>query len=138
MASRTFRPPLGALEVDVVELFATLTIGTSGSISASGGDAEGKGFASFTKESAAGKYTLELEDTYQELLWAGITLEDATASDSASVGTLFRVFSENVAGVSADPTIVIQAYASDDGAAANCRDGAVVKVCLKLRNSTVS
>lgn len=137
MANRRFLPPLGALEVDVVDLFATLTIGNAGSISASGGSASGKGFASFTKESAAGQYTLALSDSYNSLLWAGVTLLDDTGSNPATVAVTARVLSEDVDSSSA-PEVVIQGYALDDGAAADFADGAKLLVALKLRNSSVS
>jgi hypothetical protein len=135
MANRSFRPPLGALEVDVVELFAKLTIGATGGVTAV--STTSKGFASFTKESSAGQYTLALSDSYNSLLFAGITLLDATDSDPAAVGCSFRVLSEDVDHTST-PNVVIQAYTTDDGAAANPRDGAVVQVMLKLKNSSVT
>ena len=137
MADRRWLPELGSLEVGVVDLFAKLTIGTSGSISASGGEAEGKGFASFTKESTAGQYTLTLSDTYNSLLWCGATLMDDTDSNSASVATEIRFQSEDVDGGSGDPCVVIQGYNADDGADDDFASGAVVYVHLKLKNSSV-
>lgn len=137
MASRSFRPPLGALEVDVVTLFAELTIGTSGSVTASGGDWYGAGIADVTKESTGGQYTITLEDSYHRLLWADVQILDDTDSNSASVATVARILSEDVDGSSDDPNIVIQGYNTDDGAADDFAVGARVFVAITLRNSTV-
>ncbi len=138
MASRSFRPPLGTIEVDVVELFVELTIGTSGSLdTASGGGWYGAGIDSVTKESTAGQYTIVLEDSYNRMLWGGITLLDDSDSSAATVAVETRFESEDVDGTSADPNVVIQGYNSDDGAVDDFASGAKVFVCLKLRNSTV-
>jgi hypothetical protein len=135
MANRRFLPPLGALEVDVVDLFAKLTIGTSGSISASGGSWSGKGIASVTKESAAGQYTIVLSDNYNTFLYGGVTLMDDADSSPATVAVETRFISETVGTTKA---IVIQGYNSDDGAVDDYASGAVLYVHLKLRNSSVS
>jgi hypothetical protein len=122
MANRTFSPHEGALEKRVVDLFGTVTIGSSGAVSASGG----AGIHRITKESAAGQYTVVLQDSYNALLWADVSLVDDTDSNPASVA------------VGTTPKIVIQGYAFDDGADANFADGAKLLIKLTLRNSSVS
>ena len=133
MASRLFYPAEGALEARVVDLFCSITIGGTGTVSSF----DGLGFADVTKESADGQYTLELQDSYPALLAATMTLLDDTDSNPASVGCLMRVQSEDVDASGGTPEIVIQAFTSDDGADANPASGAVLLVHLKLRNSTL-
>jgi len=135
MANRSFLPPLGALEVDVVDLFAKITIGTSGSVTASGGSYSGKGIASVTKESTAGQYTILLSDAYNSFLFGSVSLMDDTDSSPATVAVETRFISEDVDSAK---TIVIQGYNSDDGAVDDYASGAVLYVHLKLRNSSVS
>lgn len=131
MASRGFLPPLGALEVDVVELFGTITIGAAGAVSAS----TGKGIASVALTGTGG-YIVTLSDTYQALLFAGATLLDDTDSDPTTVGVHIRMHAQAVDN--STPTVRFQCFAGDDGADANPADGAVIYFTLKLRNSTVS
>lgn len=134
MANRSFHPHRGSLEIESVTLWCSITVGASGAVSSS----VGKGILSVTKESTAGRYTIALQDNYNKLLCANITLLDSTDSDPASVATWWRVKSEQVSSSSA-PNIVIQGNASgSSGAAANARSGAVLMVRLELRNSSVS
>lgn len=132
MADRRFLPALGHLEVDVVELFGTITIGSSGAVSAS----TGKGIASVVKESAAGQYTITLSDRYNALLMASAIILDDTDSDPVTVGIQPRLLSQAVNN--ATPTVKFQFYNHTNGAAANAADGAVVYFQIKLRNSSVS
>jgi hypothetical protein len=132
MANRSFLPPLGHLEVDVVELFGTITIGASGAVSAS----SGKGIASVVKETAAGQYTITLSDRYNSLLFASAVVLDDTNSDPVTVGIQPRLLSQDVNN--ATPTVAIQFYDHTDGSAANPASGAVVYVSIKVRNSSVS
>lgn len=131
MANRRFLPPLGALEVDVVELFGKISIGASGAVSSS----SGKGIASVVRNSA-GKYTITLSDRYNSLLYASAIVLDDTNSDPVTVGIQPRLFSEAVNN--ATPTIVIQFYNHTDGSAADPANGALVYFTAKLRNSSVS
>lgn len=131
MADRKFLPPLGALEVDVVDLFCTIPIGASGAV----GTVVGKGVTSVTRNSA-GKYTILLSDRYNSFLWGDVSTLDDTNSDATTVGIHTRLFSEAVNN--ATPTVIIQAVAGDDGAAADPANGATLYVHFKLRNSSVS
>lgn len=132
MANRSYHKPMGSLHVGVCTLWAKATIGATGAptLVAAGS----KGVASIVR-SDVGKYTLTLSDSYHALLGATVTLLDDTDSDPTSVGCLHRLFSEAVSN--ATPTLVVQFFASDDGAAADPADGATVYVEIKLRNSSV-
>lgn len=131
MANRRFLPPLGHLEVDVVELFAKITIGSSGAVSAS----SGKGVASVVRDSA-GKYTITLSDRYNSLLDAHAIVLDSANNDPVTIGIQPRLFSEAVNN--ATPTVAFQFYNHTNGAAADPASGAVVYVSIKLRNSSVA
>ena len=132
MANRSFHRPLGSLEIDVVTLFGTITIGASGAVSAS----TGKGITSVTNNST-GKYTVLLADTYNGFLWAdGIVLDD-TNSDPVSVGVVPRLFSQDVASLTA-PVVILQFYDVAGGEVANPASGAVVYFKIDLRNSTLT
>ncbi len=132
MADRSFLQNHGALEVGVVDLFCSITVGSTGAVSASAG----KGTTSITRNSA-GKYTILLQDTYNDLLWADVKVLSATGSDPATIAVAGRVFSQAVATAAA-PTVIIQGYAYDDGAAADFGVGAKLLVKLTLKNSSVA
>lgn len=131
MANRMFYLPEGSLENRVVDVFVDITIGASGAVTSGAG----KGVASVVKESAAGQYTITLQDQYSSLLAASIVRIHTADSDPATVGVETRLLSEAVSA--ATPTVVMQCATSDDGAKANPASGARFLVCLKLKNSTI-
>jgi hypothetical protein len=119
------------MEVNVVSLFCEATIGASGAVSAS----YGKGVTSITKETAAGQYTILLDDQYSRFLGGTVTLLDTADSDPATVGVHARIKAQTV--TASTKTVVVQFYAGDDGAVANPASGAKFYVRLDLRNSSV-
>lgn len=131
MADRRFQLPEGNLEARVVELYVNLVVGASGAVTSG----SGKGIVSVVKESAAGQYTVTLEDKYNSLLSVSSMLVATADSDPSTVGTTMRLLSEAVGA--ATPTVVLQFATSDDGAKANPASGARILVCLKLKNSTI-
>lgn len=131
MADRTFLNDAGSLEAGMVELYAKLTVGASGAVTAG----TGNGITSITKEATAGQYTILLADRYTTFYGCDFTLLHTTDSDPATVAVAARVKSEQVNN--ATPKFVIQAYALDDGAAADFADGAILYMTIKLKNSTV-
>jgi hypothetical protein len=133
MANRNFYSNSHALEVDNVSLWCEVNIGAAGAVSSS----SGLGIASVTKESADGKYTIRLSDSYNKLLHANVMVLDDTNSDPTTVAIAGRIFSEDVDHATA-PNIVIQGIALDDGAAANFASGAKLLVKIELRNSSVT
>lgn len=129
MANRSFHKPLGHLEIDVVTLFGTITIGASGAVSSS----TGKGIASVAL-SGTGGYIVTLSDTYNALLYADAKVLDATDENPASVGIHTRLHAANVS----TPSVTFQCFAGDDGADAHPADGAVIYFMIVLRNSSVT
>ncbi len=130
MANRSFHKPLGSLEIDVVSLFGTITIGSSGAVSSS----TGKGIASVAL-SGTGGYIVTLQDAYNALLFADLNTLHSTDSAASTVGIGSRI---NAADVSSAKTVTFQMYALDDGADANPASGAVLYVMIVLRNSSVT
>lgn len=132
MANHTFRQPLGCLEVDVVNLYGSITFGATGAVASS----TGKGVTSVTRNSA-GKYTVLLDGSYNAFLWADAKIMNSTLSDPSSVGVFADLFSQAVSS-STTPTVVFQFVATDDGAAADPASGAVCYFRIDCRNSSVS
>ncbi len=130
MASRSFHPPLGSLEVDCVSLYCKFVVGATGAV----GTTTGKGVTSVTRDST-GQYTVLLADTYNTFLWGAAAILTTTSSDPATVGVLARLEAEAVA---TSKTVQFQFYALDDGAVADPFETAVVYIKLELRNSSVS
>ena len=129
MADRMWQPAEGGLEQRVVELFGSITFGTTGAVSAS----SGKGVTSVTRNSA-GKYTIQLDDTYNALLaYCDKLIEDAVL-DPTSVGVWTKLFSEDVA---ATGSFVVQFADFTDGSAADPADGSKLIWTAKFRNSSV-
>ncbi len=131
MANRSFHRIAGSLEIEPVMLWASITVGATGAVSAS----YGQGIASVTRLSA-GQYKISLADTYNKLLFADVSLLDTTDSDPTTVGVLSRIKSEQVASTTA-PQIVIQCFNTTNGAAADPRNGALLLVKIEVRNSSV-
>lgn len=132
MANRMFQQPAGSLEVGCVTLYGTITIGSTGAVSAS----TGKGITSVTRNSA-GKYTVLLNDTYNSLLFADAKILHSTLSDASTVGIYANIFSQAVATAAA-PTVIFQFVALDDGAAADPASGAVIYYKIEVKNSSVA
>lgn len=131
MANRLWLPNSGSLEVNVCELFGSITIGAAGAVTTS----SGKGIASVVKEATAGQYTITLSDQYNSLLWAGFTLV-STTDGAAAVGTAYRINSSAVGN--STPTVVLQASDTATGADANPSSGDVILFTFKLKNSSVA
>jgi len=125
MANRLFKNRQFSFEQDMVTLFAELTVGASGAVTS----ATGQGITSVTKETAAGQYTIVLQNKYNKLLEAGHTIIDADINDIASMQVL---------STSADNKTIVVQFVEDTGVAGNAQSGAVVMIKLVLRNSSVS
>lgn len=136
MANRMFLPPAGALEINVVELFADITVGSSGAPTPTNGTAlgYGKGISTVVRNSA-GRYTITLSDSYPKFLTLDTKLVSATYDPTTAAAGNFIV-SEAVN--TATPTIVIQFYKGSDGTALDVASGSRILVMTKLRNSSIS
>lgn len=133
MANRSFHKPLGSLYIDVVALYAKVTIGASGAPTLN--TPLGKGIASVTRDSA-GQYKINLEDQYQALLWCDAVNLSTTASDPTTDGVSFRV--EDDQSNATVPYVQVQFSTQDDGAAADPKNGQVILFKIELRNSTLA
>lgn len=135
MSNHSFHRLLGALEIDVVCLYARFTVGAAGAptlVSAPGS----KGVTSVSRTSA-GLYVLTLDDGYQKLLWGAAQILDATNSDPTAVGVASKLVS-NVDGANNPATVTIAFFdMATPYTAADPRNGATVLVKLEFRNSSV-
>lgn len=134
MANRQWHRIAGALEIETIKLWASATIGATGAVSSFYG--LGKGIKSIVRNSA-GQYQVNLEDNYNQMLWADAIILDATNSDPTSVGILVRVSADNSAS-STTPNVILQMFNVATGAAADPRNGAKLLIQLEMRNSSVS
>lgn len=129
MANRRFLPPLGSLEVDVVELFGQAVIGAAGAVTSF----SGKGIANVAR-TATGRYVVTFSDRYNALLFASIIPHDADISGSAK-GGFARLYAVNVN--SATPSITFQMLKTVDSAE-DPFPASVLYFTAKLRNSSVA
>ena len=124
MADRTFHLPEGSLENRMVELYAEITFGAAGAVSAS----SGKGIASVTRD-ALGEYTIAFTDRFPAFMAASFDYEttetnagwactQSEAVDTATPSLTFRT--NDAAGAKADPA-----------------SGETLRVCIKLKNSSI-
>jgi hypothetical protein len=134
MANRSFHPPKGSLEIDVVTLYAKMTIAGTGACTLVTGPGS-KGVTSVTRTSA-GLYVFLLADPYQALLWADVQILTSTSSDPTAVGVAARIYADAVATVAA-PSVTIQFYKTSDGVAVDPLNGGTVICKFEMRNSTV-
>lgn len=132
--SHSYHKALGCLEIDVVTLYANVSIGAAGAptLNTSPGS---KGIASVTRNSA-GNYTFVFDESFQALLFADTAILDATASNPTTVGLVARIHAQDVSnGVT--PSVTVCFYNFTDGTAADPRNGAVVLFMADMRFSTV-
>lgn len=131
MASRMFHQGAQALDIDLVNLYASATIGASGAVSSS--TAGTNGIATIARTSA-GKYTITLQDAYVGFRWADVKVLAGTLGDPNTAGILATLFSQDVASAK---TVVFQFQNVTDGAAADPANGAVLYFNIVLKNSSV-
>lgn len=127
MANRKFLPPMGSLEVDVVEIYAEITFAT-GAVTST----YGKGIASAAIDGTSKVITVTLQDRYNRLLWAHASAQSAAGTQLAEASA--RITAEAVNN--ATPSISFLFAKSDDGTAVAPADGKV-RVAIKVRNSSV-
>lgn len=105
-------------------LTAKFTVGATGAPTLVA--ASSKGIASIAR-TAAGTYTLTLDDTYNELLGMNFTLIDAGAEDLT-----FQVNTEDVDGAK-----TISFYCNTGGTATDPASGDTIRLMVFLKNSGV-
>lgn len=126
MAERSFFQFNYGLEQMPVRLFLKATIGASGAVTLD--SANSKGIASITKETAAGTYTVVLQDKYKALLQVSASQQLASGEPASP---LMNIVSEDVDGAK---TIVIQFTNQAGGDATNMDSGTILRLSLDLRN----
>lgn len=82
MANRKFYPARGSLSREIVKLYGSVTIGTSGAIDAQ----SAKGFSVTQTDSEAGRYTVALEDAYTAFRGCNVVVEGV---DDAALTVLY-------------------------------------------------
>lgn len=120
MASRNFNRTQ-ALEKEVKSLFAKITIGATGAPTLT----KGVGIASVAR-SAAGKYTITLDDTYVRLLHVDVKHLVSTVED-----LVWQVTAETVS-----TTKTVAVAASTGGTFTDPSNGCVLLVRIDLKNTT--
>lgn len=131
MADRMFREGAKTLDIDLVTLYASATIGASGAVASSSAGTNG---VTTVARTSAGKYTITLDDKYTGFRWADVKVLAGTLGDPNTAGILATLFSQDVASAK---TVVFQFQNVTDGAAADPADGAVLYFKIDLKNSSV-
>lgn len=133
MANRRFFQFRYSVQRDIVDLTLKASIAAAGAPTLLNGPApvisQSKGVASIVRNSA-GNYTITLEDNYQALMHACVTVQNATATATPSS----QVISEQVSNATS-PQVVIQMLDAA-GAAADPDSGSSLMVHLMLRNAS--
>lgn len=125
MAHSMFNQFRYSKEANVVELFAVLTIGSSGAVTLT----RGKGIKSATKNST-GDYTLALTENFSGLLGMDVSLQNSTGIPSVVMG----IKADNSTSSTAPS---VEFVCSATGSPANPASGDVLYVRLTLRNSSL-
>lgn len=133
MANRSFHQPAGSLEIAAVSLWASITVGAfAGNITAT----TGKGISSIVRISA-GRYQINLQDTYNTLLYANMVRVVNAVADPTANGTTTSIAINNVSSGTA-PSLTIQISKGSDGTAADMLSGSQLLIKLDLKNSSVA
>lgn len=128
MANRWFNQFRKQLEKEVVDLWATVTIGSTGAPTLV--TAKSKGVSSIVRNSA-GTYTVTLQDTYQRLLDMDVTTQNATGISASPNVSLKGAPTVNT--ISAPALVFV---CSTGGTATDPASGDTLYVKLSLSNST--
>ena len=131
MANRTYNQAQYTAERAPVTLFATVTIGAAGAVSAK----KGYGIKSVTKEATAGQYTIVLEDKFSRALAVHATVVHSSISAALNVQVL-NTPAQLQAALAAGTGFVIQCI-DKTGAAVNPESGSQIFVQVVASNSSV-
>lgn len=128
MANRMFYPLRGSLSREVVRLYGSVTIGTSGAIASQ----SCKGFSVAQTDSEDGRYTVTLDDPYNGFLGCNLTIE---AADDAAVPVVYAGV-RNVDVSAGSKTFDVQVTGIDTGAFADTdpASGDVLHLEIILQN----
>lgn len=130
--SRSYSRNHMSLERDVVDLYATVTIGASGAVASS----QGGGLVSVAKNATAGNYTVTMDKGYNRLLHVNATVVDASVSPVAAVQVLQSPAAAQAA-VIASGALVFQCLGYD-GLAVNPASGSQLMLHFQYRRTSSS
>lgn len=131
MANRYFKDHIKTLEGGIIKLFGKVVTTTSGTI----GSQSCKGFSVAKTAAETGRYTVTLEDKYQELMGLSVTVEgaaDAAYTDAAGVAHIVR----GVAVGASTPLFYLQFIDPTDSSDAEVADAAEFYIEISLKNTT--
>lgn len=129
MADRNFSRDLGTMERKLVQLDFTINIGATGAPTL---PRTGTGVASVAR-TAAGTYTITLEDAYVSLVAAGFT----TGCVQNTFAQSTCILNGTVAQQDVSSAKQVKFYTAVTTPAADLPSGSSVNVCLLLKNSQV-
>ena len=132
MANRNLHKFRGSLERDLVDLYGSAVIGSSGAV----GTVKGLGIASVKKETADGQYTITLDDHWYRYMFGSANFVSAAGSGIAKVEVLANPATFQ-SGFQTSKAITIQCF-DYAGAAANPAAGSVLSFVATVRNTSVS
>lgn len=131
MANRTYNQAQYTAERAPVTLYATVTIGSTGAVSAK----KGYGIKSVTKETTAGQYTIVLEDKFSRALAVSAQVVHSAISAAANIQVL-NTPAQLQSAVAGGTGFVIQLI-DVSGAAVNAESGAQIMLQVVASNSSV-
>lgn len=131
MANRTYNQAQYTAERAPVSLYATITIGATGAMSAK----KGYGIKSVTKEATAGQYTVVLEDKFSRALSVSVQVVHSAIS-AAQVVQVLNTPAQLQSAVAGGTGFVLQCV-DKDGAAVNPESGAQLFLQVVASNSSV-
>jgi hypothetical protein len=129
MANRRFKQFPLSLESNIVKLYGSMVIGSSGAISSS----DCKGFSIAKTSGETGRYTVTLNDKYNEL--KSVQVSSIGPADAALTDASGIIASLRNDAVSSSKSFDIQFSSNVDLADANPSSGIKVLIEITLKNS---
>lgn len=130
--SRNYSRNHMSLERDVVDLYATVTIGTSGAVSSS----QGGGLVSVVKNATAGNYTVTMDKGYNRLLHVSAMVVGSGVTPVVAVQVL-QTPAAAQAAVIASGALIFQCL-GQDGLAVNPSSGSQLMLHFQYRRTSSS
>jgi hypothetical protein len=132
MANRRFEQFQLSLEKKVVTLWSNISVGAAGAPTAP--VAKNKGIKSIVRNSA-GNYTINLQDSYQYLMFMDSCIVLGAGGPSAGTNVQIVVRADNSASLAA-PAVQVEVL-NAAGTAVDLASGSSLLIMLELKNSTV-
>lgn len=133
MANRLFKQFQHTLEQGVVKLFGTVVLGSSGAVSSVTGC---KGFTVAKTATETGRYTVTLQDSFNQLLNVGVNIIGAADAAYTDGKGMFMGLLRNVSVNDSTPTFDIQFNDPDTNVDAEPADSVTLLIEITLKNST--